>query len=139
MRVEEKEKAPSAKENTVTEPDRPFTEDALTRAWNEFAETRKMYQAEYHLLSQPFTRKENQIVIALHNPVEETLLGHFKGDLTTHLREKLKNNSIQVAGELRKEEDKKIIYTNKEKFDYLVEKNPLLKEMKDRLGLDTDF
>ncbi len=34
---------------------------------------------------------------------------------------------------------KRIAYTNKEKFDLLAEKNPLLKEMKERLGLDTDF
>lgn len=108
-------------------------------AWKEFAEKRKIYQAEYHLLSQPFTRNENIITIDLHSSVEESLLGHFKNDLTTHLREKLRNNSIQVTAELKKEEDKKIIYTNREKFDYLAEKNPWLKEMKDRLGLDTDF
>jgi DNA polymerase-3 subunit gamma/tau len=34
---------------------------------------------------------------------------------------------------------KKMAYTNKEKFDLLAEKNPMLKELKERLGLDTDF
>ena len=37
------------------------------------------------------------------------------------------------------EEGKKVYYTPREKFDYLVEKNPILKELKDRLGLDTDY
>lgn len=36
-------------------------------------------------------------------------------------------------------DDKKVIYTNREKFDHLVEKNPKLKDLKERLGLDTDF
>ncbi len=31
------------------------------------------------------------------------------------------------------------LFTTKEKFDHLAEKNPVLKEMKDRLGLDPDF
>jgi len=36
-------------------------------------------------------------------------------------------------------ETKKIAYTNKEKFDHLAEKNPALRELKERLGLDADF
>jgi DNA polymerase-3 subunit gamma/tau len=32
-----------------------------------------------------------------------------------------------------------MLYTSREKFDYLVEKNPVLKELKEKLGLDTDF
>lgn len=63
----------------------------------------------------------------------------MKVELTAFLREKLKNTSLQVTGELSASEDKKVIYTNREKFDYLADKNPILKELKDRLGLDTDF
>ena len=31
-----------------------------------------------------------------------------------------------------------MIYTNQEKFSYLIENNPMLKELKDRFGLDAD-
>jgi DNA polymerase-3 subunit gamma/tau len=31
------------------------------------------------------------------------------------------------------------MYTSRDKFEYLLEKNPALREMKDRLGLDPDF
>ena len=37
------------------------------------------------------------------------------------------------------QQSKKIAYTNKEKFEHLAEKNPLLKELKEKLGLDPDF
>jgi len=40
---------------------------------------------------------------------------------------------------MKESDKKKIAYTNKEKFDLLAEKNPLLKELKERLGLDPDF
>jgi len=139
VKVEAREQTAQSAEKVNSEPDKPYTDQELKAAWDAFAETRKIYQAEYHLLSQPFTRNNGQIIITLHNPVEEALLGHFKSDLAAWLREKLRNNSIQVTGELTETDDKKVIYTNREKFDYLAEKNPALKELKDRLGLDTDF
>ncbi|HEX5168581.1 MAG TPA: hypothetical protein VFW11_05365 [Cyclobacteriaceae bacterium] len=116
-----------------------YGEEDLSKAWNEFAESRKQYQADYQLLTQPYERRENEIIIPLHNPVQETILDTIKSDLTGYLREKLQNFSITVTGELIEGETKKMLYTNREKLDYLMEKNPILKEMKERLGLDTDF
>ena len=117
----------------------PFSEAQLREAWEAFAEQRKKFQAEFQMLSQPYQLQENTIIVGLLSPVHETMLNNIKGEITAFIREKLKNNSIQVTGHLQTGEEKKIIYTNREKFDYLVEKNPMLRELKDRLGLDTDF
>jgi DNA polymerase-3 subunit gamma/tau len=67
------------------------------------------------------------------------MLDNIKGELTGFLREKLRNNSIQVSGHVQTGEEKKVIYTNREKFEFLAEKNAMLRDLKDRLGLDTDF
>jgi hypothetical protein len=118
----------------------PFTEQQLRAAWEEFAAQRKKYQAEFQMLSQPYTLKEGRhIIVSLLSPVHETMLHNIKTELTAFVREKLRNTSIQVSGEMIAADDKKIIYTNRDKFDYLAGKNPILKELKDRLGLDTDF
>jgi hypothetical protein len=117
----------------------PYTEGQLREAWNAFAGQRKKFQAEYQMLSQPYQLHDNVIVVELLSPVHETMLNNIKLELTGFLREQLKNNTIQVTGQLQTGEEKKIIYTNREKFDYLIEKNPMLRELKDRLGLDTDF
>jgi hypothetical protein len=117
----------------------PFTEAQLRQAWEAFAEQRKKFQAEFQMLSQPYQLQGNTIVVELLSPVHETMLNNIKGEVTAFLREQLRNNTIQVTGQLLTGESKKIIYTNREKFDYLVEKNPMLRELKDRLGLDTDF
>ena len=119
--------------------DTPFTLEQLRTAWMEFAETRKKFQAEYQMLSQPYELRDKVIVVTLLSPVHETMLNNIKSEISAFVREKLKNNLIQVTGELKTTEERKVIYTNREKFDYLAEKNPLLKELKDRLGLDTDF
>jgi DNA polymerase-3 subunit gamma/tau len=77
--------------------------------------------------------------VHLYHPVQETLLHKLRSDLVTFLRTQLYNESIQVVGEVRTVEEKEILYTNREKFEFMTKKNPALKELKDRLGLDTDF
>jgi DNA polymerase-3 subunit gamma/tau len=117
----------------------PFTEAQLREAWTAFAEQRKKFQAEYQMLSQPYQIRDNVILVELLSPVHETMLNNIKVELTAYLREQLKNSSLQVTGELQTGEEKKVIYTNREKFDFLAEKHPMLRELKDKLGLDTDF
>jgi len=46
---------------------------------------------------------------------------------------------LSITTSLDKEDSKKMVYTNKEKFEHLLNKKPILKDFKDRLGLDTDF
>lgn len=138
LKVEAKKEQGSGGE-TKTE-DNPFTPAALQTVWNEFAEQRKKFQAEYQLLTQPFDLQEKTITVHLHHPVQETMLNNLRIELSAFLRDRLKNSFIQIVGQLvEPEEGKKVYYTNREKFDYLVEKNPALRELKDRLGLDTDF
>ena len=80
-------------------------------------------------------------IIHIHHPVQDTMLNNLRVELGSFIREKLNNGTIQIIGQTKiaADDDKKKLFTNRDKFDYLVEKNPLLKEMKDRLGLDTDF
>ena len=113
--------------------------EQLRTAWLEYAEKRKQYKADFQLLSQEIEIRQTTVVIHLLNPVQETILNDLKTDLTQHLRQVLKNQTIQVEGELKTDENHKVAYTNREKFEHLAQKNPVLNEMKKRLGLDTDF
>jgi DNA polymerase-3 subunit gamma/tau len=84
-------------------------------------------------------RDQYQVILHIHNPVQESMLVNVKSELAGYLRDKLKNTALNVIGELKEVDERKKIYSQREKFDYLVAKNPILKELKDRLGLDTDF
>jgi hypothetical protein len=116
-----------------------FIPAQLHTAWMAFADQRKKFQAEYQLLSQPYELQDNKVIVQLLSPVHETMLNNIKVELTAFLREKLKNSAIHVTGHLQTADEQKVMYTNREKFDFLAGKNPILKEMRDRLGLDTDF
>jgi hypothetical protein len=140
LKVDTSAKAEKAEEKTIVL-NESFTQEQLQKVWNEFVETRRKYQAEYQMLSQPFELRNNtQIVVSLHSPVHETMLNGIRLELGSLLREKLRNTSIQLMGEFVKEgEQKKAIYTNTDKFEYLMEKNPALRELKERFGLDPEF
>ena len=86
-----------------------------------------------------FVLKNNLITVLLNNPIEEPLLQGIKSDLVGYLREKLNNSTLQVEGEMQQNNTKRKAYTNKEKFEYLMEKNPLLIELQEKLGLDPDY
>jgi hypothetical protein len=111
----------------------------LAQVWEEFALLRKGQVAEYQLLKRGFTFVNSLITIPLSNPIEEQLLQNIRVQLTSYLRDKLNNSSISVIGVLEEIGSKKVVYTNKEKFDHLADKNPMLRELKERLGLDTDY
>ncbi|MCU0356763.1 MAG: hypothetical protein MUE95_04225 [Cyclobacteriaceae bacterium] len=134
-----KEKPAVENEQPAVQENKPFTLDQLKGAWQQFAESRKIYRAEYQLLYQPIELRESTVVLHLLNPVQETLLNSFRQDLLEQIREQLGNNTIQITGELRMEESQQIAYTNREKFSRMAEKNPSLMELKERLGLDPDF
>ncbi|GHM99520.1 hypothetical protein WSM22_10100 [Cytophagales bacterium WSM2-2] len=118
---------------------KPLTEEQLRSAWSDFAMQRKNQVAEFHLLSRTVDVQGSTVTVALANTVEEPLLQSILPELLTYLRGKLSNSSIKVESVFKKEDSKKIAYTNKEKFDLLAEKNPMIKELKERLGLDPDF
>jgi len=130
------EKQSATQEVTLAE---SYTTEQLRDAWMAYAEQRRKFQAEFQMLSQPYEISGHQITVSLLSPVHETMLNNIKSDLTAFLRERLRNSSIQVIGQMSTTDDKKVIYTNRDKFEYLAGKNPILKELKDRLGLDTDF
>lgn len=79
------------------------------------------------------------IKLKLTNAVKLNILDKFRSDLIAHLKKSLNNRQLKLETELLEEEAKKMIYTNKEKFDHLVSKRPILKELQNRLGLDPDF
>jgi DNA polymerase-3 subunit gamma/tau len=111
----------------------------LREAWAEYARLRKDQVAEFHLLSREVDVNGSIVTVALANSIEEPLLQSMMTDLVSYLRNRLSNNTIKVESVMQEADVKRMAYTNKEKFDLLVEKNPILAELKERFGLDPDF
>lgn len=134
-----KEQVEEKKQTIETHESRPLTDEEIRKAWSEYADLKKNQVAEFHLLSRQVDINGPIVTVALANTVEEPLLQSITTDLLTYLRNRLKNPTIQIESVLKTEQVKRIAYTAKEKFDLLAEKNPALRELRDRMGLDTDF
>jgi DNA polymerase-3 subunit gamma/tau len=95
---------------------------------------------EYNTLNQKVhIDDELTIHLLLPNSFQTKTIEDLRLELLTHLRKKFNNGNIKLVTEVERFEDKKLIYTNSEKFDHLVQKYPDLKMLKQRLDLDTDF
>lgn len=92
------------------------------------------------VLQQEISLKDDStILLKLNNAVNIDILDRFRSDLISYLKRQLNNGKITLETEVLKEDTKRMIYTNKDKFDYLAEKNPILNQLRERLGLDPDF
>ncbi|MEM7109825.1 MAG: hypothetical protein AAF519_16490, partial [Bacteroidota bacterium] len=117
----------------------PFSLEQLRRVWDRFAEQKKQEgrDAEYTVLKQDIRLvDEFKIVLTLTNSVKINILDRFRSDLITYLKKELDNGEIVLETELVAEEKGRVLYTNREKFEHLAQKKPILNELKNRLGLD---
>tara|TARA_Y100001933_G_scaffold24841_1_gene20989 strand:+ start:4096 stop:5865 length:1770 start_codon:yes stop_codon:yes gene_type:complete len=88
----------------------------------------------------PIIKNDNEINIFVNNLSQIELIEDEKYKILNYLKEKLSNNNINLNIEMIKEEHKeKIPYTNTDKFNKMIESNPLLNELRINLGLDPDY
>ncbi len=115
----------------------------MLQAWESFRKTSEANGAsdtEMLVLNRSVSKKgEYDVLIHLASSLEVSILERLEQGIVQHFRTTLKNTSIQLKKEVSEQEKAKKLYTSKEKYDYMVEQNPALKDLKDRLGLDFEF
>ena len=85
-------------------------------------------------------KKENNAVeIELSTDIERKFLKVEETALVQFLRKELGNPYVTLLITMKEAEMRQRLYTDKEKFNYLAEKQPLLLKLKEKLFLDTDF
>lgn len=118
-----------------------FTKEELDKKWQTFADLQKKSGKDqaYVTLLEPYALEEKKIVITLSNEVLKITFDKIKSDLQGFLRTELKNKAIVLEAEVKETQREDMIYTNKEKFNYLAKKHPALEELQKKLGLDPDY
>ncbi len=120
-----------------------FTKEQLLESWTQFVNKRKKKgtgEMEQLILNRQLSKTGDQeVTMLLFSELETTILEKIEMELVSHLRKTLENDFIVLKKKVREEEAKQKLYTSSDKFDYLAEQNPKLKELKDKLGLDLEF
>lgn len=114
-----------------------FTLEELKVKWDAFLkrlDDRPNLQST--LSNLPELKEDYQLVLEIENTVQEDLIGTIKTELVSWLRMELKNSKIQLNTIITEKVKGKIIYTDAEKFDELLKKNPSLALLRQKLNLD---
>lgn len=88
------------------------------------------------LSNMPEWSDDYQFVLEIENTVQEDLISGIKPELVSWLRRELKNSKIQLITLITKKVKGRIIYTDAEKYDELVKKNPSLALLRQKFNLD---
>nr|WP_121273972.1 DNA polymerase III subunit gamma/tau [Pedobacter schmidteae] len=127
----------------ITGSDRePFTQEQLIFYWNQYVEIVKAANRinVYTLMSTsvPELGAQEEIIVPVEHRLQEDLLQEEMVDLMNFLRPRLKNFSVNITTKQVVKEVVNRLYTSIEKYQYLVEKNPKLEEMRRRFNLDVN-
>lgn len=137
------EKAKEKKEEHTNKPVEKFAFDDLMVKWNSYAnkiknggKTNLHATITSHL---PVLKPNFIIELKINNSVQEELLQGEKLNFLNYLRKELNNYEIQIETIIISDHTGKSLYTTRDKYEKLAEKNPALNKLKDLLKLDLDY
>ena len=119
-----------------------FSYDRLLEVWNAF--TQKMKAADkinlFTILNNfaPTLLNPELIEISVESKTQEHLVQQESVELLNFLRNELSNFGVEVTYKLVERKIENRLYGNREKYDYLVNKNPKLDELRRRFNLDVN-
>jgi DNA polymerase-3 subunit gamma/tau len=121
-----------------------FTFEELNFVWTQIAQGFKQsnFINKYVMMNREISLVDTVIHMKVEGEVQiQQFNDSLKLELLTQLREKLKNDLIDLSLDLIEGDvsDKKLIYTQSDKYEFLSQKHPILVEMKQRMGLDHEF
>ncbi|MCC5931606.1 MAG: hypothetical protein JJU28_20335 [Cyclobacteriaceae bacterium] len=119
-----------------------YSLEQLRETWNAFIEEMRKQgrDRDVNALNQPWELVgDDTILLKVPNSFQLVAIDNIRQELVLFLRKKLNNRNILLKSEAVKVESHKRLYTNSEKFEYLAEKYPALRSLKQRFDLDVDF
>lgn len=134
------------KENNVEQIDIPLTQEALNAAWKDFIvqlKENKNSAAQSFDLAQLKVLDENSFYVYTANAIEYRFVESCKTETSEFLQQKLSNSQLQFY--IIKRENKEVHESNEPKrltavqqYQKMIEKYPLVKELKEKLKMELD-
>lgn len=126
-----------------SQPYNDFSSDALNTAWEKYANEMKLKGKSnlgIALLSKrPVLVEKTTIEFTINNKALEEVINEDKMNFLGFLRKELNNYNIQLNLQLSVNEEKTNLYTATDRYNRLVEKNPMIKKFRQTFDLDIEF
>jgi DNA polymerase-3 subunit gamma/tau len=139
MRKSEKDNSNQV-DTTAKELLTPFESEDLIKWWNEYAQAMvgNAYLKSTMTNCKPVLLENFYFEVSVHNPGQQDELLNDSIKLLPYLRKQLKNTRIQMRIRISETNEKKLAYTASEKYEHLLNINPLLGKLKDEFSLVPD-
>ncbi len=125
------------------QPKDDFSQHQLEACWKTYAEQVRNKQRESFystlIIRQPQLLDDFEIKYFIDNAVQRRDFEQNQSDMLEFMRKTLNNYSIRLTLEVIKVQEKTNFYTDGDKLQAMAEKNPVVKDLVKRLGLDTEF
>ena len=121
--------------------DTPFTQEQLTAAWVDFVNRYKNISPNFAAALGKYTPKLMG-GSEIHFNIDNLLFEHDIEGMTAlkhHLKQSLHNNQYQLKPELMDRPGEIAAYTDKDKFEKMVEERPYLRDLQTELKLEGDL
>jgi hypothetical protein len=126
-----------AKFSEYSEFSEPFTLEQLTEKWQKFIDQLSdRPNLKSTLSSFPEITEGNQLLLKIGSSVQEEEIRQVKFELLNWLRRELKNSHIELSTRIEKQESERIFYSDTEKMQLMMQKNPELFQLKQKFNLD---
>ncbi len=116
-----------------------YTKEDMETAWQKFIADGNFQSLDQEVLKNPFHLEENRVTVSIPNAALVSSFEKYRAELLLHLRNTLKNDNISLQSNVVEIAQEKMLYTDREKFEFLKNKYPALKDLQDKLGLDPEF
>ena len=118
----------------------PFTQEDLSRCWDAYAASidKKVYLKNTMINCKPVLQDNYFFEVGVHNPGQQDELSNGCIDLLSYLRTQLKNTRIQMRVRIIESNEKHLAYTSTEKYEHLLNINPVLGRLKEEFNLSLD-
>lgn len=137
-KVEENSKEESEEEK-IDLRNSEFTPDDVKRVWQDFIDQGDFQVLDLEVLNQSYELAGTQVTVSVPNDALVPGFEKIRGELLKHLRTALNNDHISLQSEVVELDQEKMLYTDREKFEFLKKKYPALKDLQEKLGLDPEF
>lgn len=126
----------------------PLTAGALVVYWEEFIDrfrqAKKMSVVSNLQLAQVILINQQEIGIVSRNIVQFRFMEEEKLEISEFFKKKFKNNTLILTLQLDESQQENqdsgpVALSSREQFARMIEKYPLVKELKDRLNMELDF
>jgi DNA polymerase-3 subunit gamma/tau len=118
-----------------------FSQELLLKHWLEYAESltvEKTHLKNTLINCKPVLKEDFTLEVPVYNPSQKDEILNFSRTILGHLCGKLNNTHIKMDIRIVEKEEKEMIYTSTEKYNYLTNKNPALEKLKNILNLTVE-